>query len=48
LYYGFVVAGVGVLGFLIRFSPEVEAEAKREFQAGVTTNTSANASASAA
>jgi len=34
LYYGFIVSGIGLLGLLIRFSPEAEAEAQQEFRAG--------------
>lgn len=34
LYYGFIVSGIGMLGFLVRFSAEAEKEAEKEFQAG--------------
>lgn len=35
LYFGLVVAVIGLLGLGVRFSPEAEAEARAEFDAGV-------------
>ena len=35
LYFGMVVAAIGLLGFGVRFTPEAEAQAKAEFDAGV-------------
>lgn len=35
LYFGFVVGALGLLGLGVKFSPEQEAEAKAEFEAGV-------------
>ncbi len=32
LYYGMIVSGIGLLGFLIRFSPESEAAAREELE----------------
>ena len=34
LYFGLIVSGIGLLGFLVRFSEQAEAEASREFEAG--------------
>jgi NNP family nitrate/nitrite transporter-like MFS transporter len=43
LYYGFIVSGIGLLGMLVRFSPEAEAEARKEFQAGAAARATASA-----
>jgi MFS transporter, NNP family, nitrate/nitrite transporter len=45
LYYGFIVSGIGLLGFLVRFSEQAEAEAAREFEAGRSDAETTNAAA---
>jgi NNP family nitrate/nitrite transporter-like MFS transporter len=48
LYYGFIVSGVGLLGFLIRFSAEAEAEAQKEFETGRASAVASRTAAAAA
>lgn len=38
MYYGVIVSAIGLLALGIRFSPEDEAQAKKEFKAGVAVN----------
>jgi len=45
LLFRFVVMALGVIGFGVRFSDEVEAQAKAEFDAGVAVQRAARSAA---